>query len=225
MKTINIAIDGPSGAGKSTLARLLAADLGFIYVDTGAMYRAIGLYVLRRGARVDDRESIVSCLGEIKITVGYEDGTQHIFLNGEDVSDTIRTEEVSRYASVVSAVPQVRGFLLRLQRSMAAENNAVMDGRDIGTVILPDADIKIFLTASEEDRAMRRFLELQEKGQEVTYEDVLENLRRRDYNDSHRAVAPLKQADDAILIDTSGIGLEESYQLLRDTVDRLMPHV
>ena len=225
LKHINIAIDGPSGAGKSTLARRTAQELGYIYVDTGAMYRAIGLYVLRRGIAADDKAAVVACLPEITVDIGYQDGVQRIFLNGEDVSGSIRTEEVSQYASAVSAVPEVRAHLMGLQRSLAARSSVIMDGRDIGTVILPDADIKIYLTASEEDRAMRRFLELKEKGQEVDYDSVLENIRQRDWNDMHRDVAPLRQAEDAIVVDTSGIGLEESARLLRDTIEGMMPYV
>ncbi|MBE6993041.1 MAG: (d)CMP kinase [Ruminococcaceae bacterium] len=225
LKHINIAIDGPSGAGKSTLARRTAQELGYIYVDTGAMYRAIGLYVLRRGIAADDKAAVVACLPEITVDIGYQDGVQRIFLNGEDVSGSIRTEEVSQYASAVSAVPEVRAHLMGLQRSLAARSSVIMDGRDIGTVILPDADIKIYLTASEEDRAMRRFLELREKGQEVDYDSVLENIRQRDWNDMHRDVAPLRQAEDAIVVDTSGIGLEESARLLRDTIEGMMPYV
>ena len=225
LKHINIAIDGPSGAGKSTLARRTAQELGYIYVDTGAMYRAIGLYVLRRGIAADDKAAVVACLPEITVDIGYQDGVQRIYLNGEDVSDSIRTEAVSQYASAVSAVPEVRAHLMGLQRSLAARSSVIMDGRDIGTVILPDADIKIYLTASEEDRAMRRFLELKEKGQEVDYDSVLENIRQRDWNDMHRDVAPLRQAEDAIVVDTSGIGLEESARLLRDTIEGMMPYV
>lgn len=225
LKHINIAIDGPSGAGKSTLARRTAQELGYIYVDTGAMYRAIGLYVLRRGIAADDKAAVVACLPEITVDIGYQDGVQRIFLNGEDVSGSIRTEAVSQYASAVSAVPEVRAHLMGLQRSLAARSSVIMDGRDIGTVILPDADIKIYLTASEEDRAMRRFLELKEKGQEVDYDSVLENIRQRDWNDMHRDVAPLRQAEDAIVVDTSGIGLEESARLLRDTIEGMMPYV
>jgi len=225
LKHINIAIDGPSGAGKSTLARRTAQELGYIYVDTGAMYRAIGLFVLRRGIAADDRAAVVACLPEITVDIGYQDGVQRIYLNGEDVSDSIRTEAVSQYASAVSAVPEVRAHLMGLQRSLAARSSVIMDGRDIGTVILPDADIKIYLTASEEDRAMRRFLELKEKGQEVDYDSVLENIRQRDWNDMHRDVAPLRQAEDAIVVDTSGIGLEESARLLRDTIEGMMPYV
>lgn len=210
---VNIAIDGPSGAGKSTLARRLAVKLGYIYVDTGALYRAIALCMLRQNADTD--EQIIECLPSLSVTLRYIDGEQHVFANGEDVSGLIRTPEVTMAASRVSAVPQVRKFLFDLQQKLARENSVVMDGRDIGTVVLPDADVKIFLTASAEKRAMRRFLEMQEKqivGQ--TYEEVLADVIQRDQQDMNRAVAPLKQAEDAILVDTSDLDLEESEALL-----------
>lgn len=210
---VNIAIDGPSGAGKSTLARRLAVKLGYVYVDTGALYRAIALCMLRQNADTD--EQIIECLPSLSVTLRYIDGEQHVFANGEDVSGLIRTPEVTMAASRVSAVPQVRKFLFDLQQKLARENSVVMDGRDIGTVVLPDADVKIFLTASAEKRAMRRFLEMQEKqivGQ--TYEEVLADVIQRDQQDMNRAVAPLKQAEDAILVDTSDLDLEESEALL-----------
>ncbi len=211
--SINIAIDGPSGAGKSTLARRLAAKLGFIYVDTGALYRAIALSMLRRNA--DTEEQIIGSLPELNVTLKYIDGEQHVFANGEDVSSLIRTPEVTMKASSVSAIPEVRKFLFDLQQTLAKEHSVVMDGRDIGTVVLPHADVKIFLTASPEKRAMRRWLEMQEKkivGQ--TYEEVLADVIRRDEQDMNREIAPLKQAEDAILVDTSELNLEESEQLL-----------
>jgi len=209
----NIAIDGPSGAGKSTLARRLAAKLGFIYVDTGALYRAIALSMLRRNAETE--EQIIGSLPELDVTLQYIDGEQHVFANGEDVSGLIRTPEVTMKASCVSAIPEVRKYLFDLQQNLARENSVVMDGRDIGTVVLPNADVKIFLTASPEKRAMRRWLEMQEKnivGQ--TYEEVLADVIRRDEQDMNREIAPLKQADDAILVDTSDLNLEESEKLL-----------
>lgn len=209
----NIAIDGPSGAGKSTLARRLAAKLGFIYVDTGALYRAIALSMLRRNAETE--EQIIGSLPELDVTLQYIDGEQHVFANGEDVSGLIRTPEVTMKASRVSAIPEVRKYLFDLQQNLARENSVVMDGRDIGTVVLPNADVKIFLTASPEKRAMRRWLEMQEKnivGQ--TYEKVLADVIRRDEQDMNREIAPLKQADDAILVDTSDLNLEESEKLL-----------
>lgn len=211
--SVNIAIDGPSGAGKSTLARRLAANLGFIYVDTGALYRAIALSMLRRNA--DTEEQIIGSLKELDVTLGYQDGEQHVFANGEDVSGLIRTPEVTMAASKVSAIPEVRKYLFDLQQNLAKTKSVVMDGRDIGTVVLPDADVKIFLTASPEKRAMRRYLEMQEKnivGQ--TYEEVLADVIRRDEQDMNREIAPLRQAEDAVLVDTSDLDLNESEQLL-----------
>jgi len=218
MRTINIALDGPSGAGKSTLARETAKKLGYVYIDTGAMYRAIGLYVCRKEIASRDQDKIAACLPEITISLKHVNGVQRIFLNGEDVSELIRTPEASRYASDVSAFPEVRAFLLGLQRELAQLQNVVMDGRDIGTVVLPDAQVKIFLTASAEERARRRYVELCEKHSDVTFEQVLEDMKVRDYNDSHRAEAPLRQAEDAILLDTTGIDLEESLALIEKTI-------
>lgn len=212
MGYISVAIDGPSGAGKSTVARAAAAKLGYVYVDTGAMYRAIGLAVCRRGISGDDIAGIVATLPTVELAIRYQDGEQHILLCGEDVSEAIRTPEIAKYASQVSAVPEVRAFLLETQRNMAKNGNILMDGRDIGTVILPDAPVKIFLTASDEARAQRRYLELCEKGQQVTFDQVLHDIRQRDLQDSTRAVAPLKQADDAVLLDTSDISLEQSIE-------------
>ena len=211
--SVNIAIDGPSGAGKSTLARRLAAKLGFIYVDTGALYRAIALSMLRRNAETE--EQIIGSLKELNVTLRYEDGEQHVFANGEDVSGLIRTPEVTMAASRVSAIPAVRKYLFDLQQDFAKTHSVVMDGRDIGTVVLPNADVKIYLTASAEKRAMRRFLEMQEKhivGQ--TYEEVLADVIRRDEQDMNREIAPLKQAEDAVLVDTSDLDLDESEKLL-----------
>ena len=215
MKVINVAIDGPAGAGKSTISRKAAAELGFIYIDTGALYRTVGLNALRKGADINDAESVIATLtDDLKVELKFIDGEQRMFLCGEDVSDKIRTPEVSSAASKTSAVPEVRKFLFDLQKQLAKENNCIMDGRDIGTVVLPDADVKIFLTATPEARAERRYLELKEKGMDVTYEDVLADMIKRDYDDSHRAIAPLKQADDAILADTSGNTLEQSIDLI-----------
>ena len=212
MGYISVAIDGPSGAGKSTVARAAAARLGYVYVDTGAMYRAIGLAVCRRGISGDDTAGIVATLPAVELAIRYEDGVQHILLCGEDVSDAIRTPEIAQYASKVSAVPEVRQFLLETQRNMAKNGNVLMDGRDIGTVILPDAPVKIFLTASDEARAQRRYLELREKGQDITLDQVLRDIRQRDLQDSTRAVAPLRQADDAVLLDTSDMTLAQSIE-------------
>ncbi len=216
--TVAVAIDGPSGAGKSTIARILAAELGFVYVDTGALYRTVGLAVLRHRIDPTDEERIGRLLPEISVSLGYADGSQRVFLNGEDVSDCIRTPEVSMAASAVSALPSVRRFLFDLQQDTARRQNVIMDGRDIGTVVLPFAEVKIFLTASDEDRARRRFEELQAKGIATAYEDVLKDMRERDYNDSHRAAAPLRPADDAVRIDTTGNTLEQSVALLKALV-------
>ncbi|MDO5136989.1 MAG: (d)CMP kinase [Oscillospiraceae bacterium] len=215
-----VAIDGPAGAGKSTIAKRLAKDMGFIYVDTGALYRAIGLYTLRKGVDIHDTEGVIGLLPEIQVDIKYVGDEQHVFLNGEDVNGLIRTEPVSMAASAVSAVPEVRTFLLETQRGLARRYSVVMDGRDIGTVILPDAECKIFLTAKPEVRAKRRYDELVAKGVKAVFEDVLEDLKRRDWDDSHREVAPLKLADDGIEVDTSGLELEESVALVKDIVKK-----
>ena len=216
---INVAIDGPAGAGKSTISRKAAETLGYIYIDTGALYRTVGLAALRKGVDIDNPEDIVTVLTEdLTVELKFIDGAQRMFLNGEDVSDYIRTPEASMAASRVSAVPKVREFLFDLQKKMARENNCIMDGRDIGTVVLPDAKVKIFLTASPKARAERRYKELIEKGMDVKIEDVLADINQRDYNDSHRAIAPLKQADDAVLCDTSELTLEESISLIINTI-------
>lgn len=209
-----VAIDGPVGAGKSTIAREAAKRLGFIYADTGAMYRSVGLYCKRNGVDMTSPAEIAAQLGNIKVEVKLIDGTQHVFLNGEDVSEEIRLPEISMAASAVSAVPEVRAHLLELQRGLAVNGGVIMDGRDIGTVVLPDARVKIFLTASPEIRARRRYDELISKGKDVTFEEVLSDLNERDYNDSHRAAAPLKQAEDAVLADTSELDFEGSVDLV-----------
>ena len=215
---ISVAIDGPSGAGKSTLAKRLAKELGYLYVDTGAMYRAIGLFALRQGVDPKDEAAVTALLPQIQIELRYVDGAQRVLLCGEDVSEAIRAENVGMATSAVSAHPPVRAFLLELQRGMARTHDILMDGRDIGTVILPGATVKIFLTASAEARADRRFKELQEKGVDTDYQTVLEDIRRRDYQDSHRATAPLRQAEDAVLVDTSEMDLEESFQALKSLI-------
>lgn len=217
-KTINIAIDGPAGAGKSTLSKMLAAKLGYIYVDTGALYRTVGLYALRNGVKPDDAENVSRLLKDIRIEIKFISGTQHVLLNDEDVSNLIRTPEVSMAASAVSAIPSVRSFLLDLQKDIAAKNNIVMDGRDIGTVILPYAQIKIFMTASPEIRAKRRYDELIAKGQNVDYQSVLNDIKKRDEADSGREIAPLKPAEDAIIVDTTEYNLEQSLELLINIV-------
>lgn len=215
---INVAIDGPAGAGKSTIARRAANELGFIYIDTGALYRTVGLAAMRQNKLGSESEIESVLTDELCVELRFSDGVQKMFLNGEDVSEAIRTPEASMAASKVSAVPAVRAYLFDLQKRLAKENNCIMDGRDIGTVVLPDADVKIFLTASPEARATRRYKELTEKGSDVRYEDVLADMVKRDYDDSHRAIAPLKQAEDAILVDTSDIGLEESIELIIRTI-------
>ena len=219
---INVAIDGPAGAGKSTISRSAANELGFIYVDTGALYRAVGVNALRNNIDTKDPEKVGKSLENITVELKFVDDVQHVFLNGEDVSEEIRLPEASMAASNVSAIPSVREFLFDLQRDIASKNNCIMDGRDIGTVVLPDAQIKIFLTASPEIRAMRRFKELQEKGAKDTYEEVLSDLKIRDYNDSHREIAPLKPAKDSITVDTSGLSLEQSINKIVSVIKEKM---
>ena len=217
---ISVAIDGPAGAGKSTLSRKVAEHFGFIYVDTGALYRAVGLKFSRMGADTELNCDIDGILSETQVDIRFVEGEQRVFLDGNDVSDLIRTPEASMMASAVSAKPAVRAFLLEMQRKLARENNVVMDGRDIGTVVLPNAEVKIYLTASAEVRAKRRYDELIAKGQTVDYKDVYEDMLQRDYNDMNRATAPLKQADDAVLADTSDVDFDGSMQLLIDIVNK-----
>ena len=215
---IKIAIDGPSGAGKSTVAKALSAKLGIVYVDTGALYITVGYFVRQKNANPKDAGEVGALLPEISIEIRYEDGEQHVYLNGEDLGDKIRTPEMSMYASAVSAIPSVRAFLLDTQRDIARKNNVVMDGRDIGTVILPDADVKIFMFASNEARAMRRYKELIAKGEDVKYEDVLREMIERDNNDRSRDVAPAVPAEDAVMMDNSEMSVEENV----DAVIELM---
>lgn len=210
---INVAIDGPAGAGKSTISKGAAKELGFIYVDTGALYRTIALCAVRKGV-IDNSEEVVKMLDEIEVRLGFENGVQCVYLNGEEVSPYIRTPEISMGASKVSAIPKVREYLLDLQRNIAKENNVIMDGRDIGTVVLPNAECKIFLTATPECRAKRRYKELIEKGEDVKYEDVLADVNERDYNDSHREIAPLKPSEESVIADTSELTLDESVSLI-----------
>lgn len=221
--SIAIAIDGPAGAGKSSLSKEVAKELSFIYVDTGALYRTIGLAASRKGLKKEDKAEIISMLNDIDVKLSFNDeGTQIVLLNGEDVSSFIRTPEASMFASAVSAIPEVRTFLLDLQRNMAKSDNVIMDGRDIGTVVLPDAKIKIFLTASPEKRAMRRHKENIEKGIDSTYEEVLKDVNQRDYQDSHREIAPLKPAEDSVLVDTSDYDFEGSKELLLKVIKERM---
>lgn len=218
-KQYAVAIDGPSGAGKSTLARAAAERLGILYVDTGAIYRTIGLYVQRRGIDPKDTAAVMAALPDIRIGMDHDaDGMQRMLLNGEDVTADIRLPEISMYASAVSAIQGVRDFLMEMQRSLARERSVIMDGRDIGTVVLPDADVKIFLYADVEVRAKRRELELRQRGTPKPYEEVLREMEERDYNDTHRAAAPLRAADDAIMVDTSSMDFDASLALLLDVI-------
>ncbi len=214
----SVAIDGPAGAGKSTVARAAALRTGMIYVDTGALYRAIALHMLQAKIDPADALQVVPALSAIKVELSYVEGRQRVFLNGEDVSEKIRTPEVSMATSAVSAIPQVREYLMETQRGMAEKYHVVMDGRDIGTVVLPNAPLKIFLTASPEVRAKRRYEELSAKGAPQNYEQVLAEVIQRDYNDSHRKAAPLKQAEDAVLLDTSNLTLEQSIAELVELI-------
>ena len=219
MEIRSIAIDGPSGAGKSTLSKMVAKEFGLIYVDTGAMYRTIGLFVERNGVGSKDAEQVELLLPKISIEMKYDEtGTQRMLLNGEDVSDDIRLPKISIYASDVSAMPAVRAFLLEMQRNMAKTYDVIMDGRDIGTVVLPNAGLKIFISADPEDRAARRFAELHEKGVSTTYKEVLKDINYRDENDSKRAAAPLKPAEDSVIIDTTGNTLNDSFAILSDLI-------
>lgn len=218
-KQYAVAIDGPSGAGKSTLAKAVAERLGILYVDTGAIYRTIGLYVQRCGVDPKDTPTVLALLPEVHIGMDHDaDGVQRMLLNGEDVTADIRLPEISMYASAVSAIQGVRDFLMEMQRSLAREHSVIMDGRDIGTVVLPDADVKIFLYADVKVRAGRRALELEQRGTPKPYEEVLREMEERDYNDTHRAAAPLRAADDAIMIDTSDMDFDASRELLLDVI-------
>lgn len=217
----SVAIDGPSGAGKSTIAKAVAERFGFIYVDTGAIYRTVGLATQRAGIDPKDTNAVIALLPGLDIAFAHaEDGLQHMYLNGEDVSALIRTPEISMYASKVSAIPEVRAFLMEMQRSMARRTSVIMDGRDIGTVVLPDAALKVFLTASAEARAERRYKELIEKGQSVSFDEVLRDMAERDENDTTRAAAPLRAADDAVRLDTSALTLAESIDAVAALVEQ-----
>lgn len=223
MSTIRIAIDGPSGAGKSTLAKAAAKALGCLYVDTGAIYRTIGLHIYRNGLDPTEEETVTAQLPSVQIDLRYQDGQQRMFLNGADVTEEIRLPEVSYYASAVSALPSVRKFLLEMQRALARNHSVIMDGRDIGTVVLPDAEVKIFLTASVQARAERRMLELERRGTPQPYEEVLRDIEARDWRDTHRTAAPLRQAEDAVLLDTTALDFQESeaalLQIIRERTD------
>lgn len=218
-----IAIDGPAGAGKSSAAKAAAKKLGFIYVDTGALYRTVSLYMFKNGIEISDPEAVAAALPQVKISLKFEEDGQHVILGNEDVSQQIRTPEVSMGASKVSAIPKVREFLFDLQLDLAAKNNVLMDGRDIGTVVLPHAQVKIFLTASAEERARRRCLELEQKGTPQPYEEVLDDIRKRDYQDSHREIAPLVPAEDAVIVDTSDCDLEGAVERILQIVYKKLP--
>ncbi|NMA66258.1 MAG: (d)CMP kinase [Clostridiaceae bacterium] len=221
MENVHIAIDGPSGAGKSTMAKLLSKRLGFIYLDTGAMYRALALKAIRMNIDTKDREKVIELLPSLDIKIIYKSGSQVILLDGEDVSEKIRTDQVSMGASNVSAIPEVREKLVRMQQEIASNNNVVMDGRDIGTHVLPNAQIKIFLTASVTERAKRRYNELFQKGLLTkSYEELVKEIETRDYNDSNRSVSPLRKADDAILLDTSTLSIEETVEEILKIINR-----
>lgn len=219
MKFYSVAIDGPAGAGKSTMAKRAAKDLGYLYVDTGAIYRTVGYHMSLMGIGPKDKDGIRRCIDDVSIDIRYEDdGLQHMILNGTDVTDRIRTPEMSAMASGVAAQPCVRDFLLDMQRQLAKTHNVIMDGRDIGTVVLPNADVKIYLTASAEVRAKRRYDELIAKGERVKFDDVLEDMKQRDWQDMHREIAPLRKADDAIELDTSDLSLDESVAAIEELI-------
>ena len=211
----NVAIDGPAGAGKSTVAKRVAKELGFIYVDTGAMYRALAVFFLKKGLKPEDTKEISEVCKEAQVSIGYEDGTQQVYLNGENVTSLLRTEEVGNMASVSSAIKEVRAQLLELQRELARTKDVVMDGRDIGTNILPNADVKVYLTASVETRAKRRYLELQEKGVPCNFQEIAHDIEERDTRDMNREIAPLKQAEDAILVDSSNMTIDEVVEKIK----------
>ena len=218
-KIYSVAVDGPSGAGKSTLAKAIAAKLHILYVDTGAIYRTIGCYARRQGVDAADTQAVIALLPQVKIGMRYDDqGLQHMLLQGEDVTEEIRLPEISLYASAVSAIPEVRAFLLEMQRDFARKGSVIMDGRDIGTVVLPQADVKIFLTASPEARARRRCLELEQRGTPEPFDQVLSEIQQRDWDDSHRETAPLRQAEDAVVVDTTELNFEESLAALLTVV-------
>ena len=214
----NVAIDGPSGAGKSSVSKEAAKRMGFIHIDTGALYRSLAYSAIKNKININDEISLKNMLNMTKINIEFQDGVQNVILNGENVNDKIRTEEVSRGASDISKIPMIRAFLLDLQRDLARENNVVMDGRDIGTVVLPNADVKIFITASPEQRAERRYKELLAKGEKVVYNDILEKLIYRDHQDTHREIAPLKPCDDAVIIDTSDLDFSQSVNAVLDVI-------
>ena len=212
----NVAIDGPAGAGKSTIAKLVAKEKGYIYVDTGAMYRGLAIHFLDKGIQKGEIEKVIEACKDAEVTIAYEDGVQHVYLNGKDITARLRNEEVGNMASVTSAIPEVRKKLLELQQNLAKTEDVIMDGRDIGTCVLPDADVKIYLTASVETRAKRRYQELLEKGEPCNLEEIAHDIEERDNRDMNREIAPLKQADDAVLVDSSDMTIEEVVQTIVD---------
>lgn len=216
---VSVAIDGPSGAGKSSISKTVAKKLGFIHVDTGALYRALAYTFIKNGINLGDEISIENLLKTTNVKIKHINGVQSVFVNDENITGFIRTEEVSMGASNISKMPIIRSFLLGLQRQIAAENNVIMDGRDIGTVVLPNADVKIFLTASPQKRAERRYKELLEKNENIVYNDIIEDIIKRDYQDEHREIAPLKPAEDSVLVDTSDLNFDESVQKITEVIE------
>ena len=212
----NVAIDGPAGAGKSTIAKLVAKEKGYIYVDTGAMYRGLAIHFLDKGIHPGETEKVIEACRDAEVTIAYEDAVQHVYLNGKDISSRLRNEEVGNMASVTSAIPEVRKKLLELQQNLAKTQNVIMDGRDIGTCVLPHADVKVYLTASVETRAKRRYQELQEKGEDCNLEEIAHDIEERDHRDMTREIAPLKQAEDAVLVDSSDMTIAEVVKTIVD---------
>ena len=212
----NVAIDGPAGAGKSTIAKLVAKEKGYIYVDTGAIYRGLAIHFLDKGIQPQETEKVIEACKDAKVTIAYEDAVQHVYLNGKDISSRLRNEEVGNMASVTSAIPEVRKKLLELQQNLAKTQNVIMDGRDIGTCVLPHADVKVYLTASVETRAKRRYQELQEKGEDCNLEEIAHDIEERDRRDMTREIAPLKQAEDAVLVDSSDMTIAEVVKTIVD---------
>lgn len=212
----NVAIDGPAGAGKSTIAKLVAKEKGYIYVDTGAMYRGLAIHFLDKGIQPQETEKVIEACKDAEVTIAYEDAVQHVYLNGKDISSRLRNEEVGNMASVISAIPEVRKKLLELQQNLAKTQNVIMDGRDIGTCVLPHADVKVYLTASVEMRAKRRYQELQEKGEDCNLEEIAHDIEERDRRDMTREIAPLKQAEDAVLVDSSDMTIAEVVKTIVD---------
>ena len=212
----NVAIDGPAGAGKSTIAKLVAKEKGYIYVDTGAMYRGLAIHFLDKGIQPQETETVIEACKDAEVTIAYEDAVQHVYLNGKDISSRLRNEEVGNMASVTSAIPEVRKKLLELQQNLAKTQNVIMDGRDIGTCVLPHADVKVYLTASVETRAKRRYQELQEKGEDCNLEEIAHDIEERDRRDMTREIAPLKQAEDAVLVDSSDMTITEVVKTIVD---------